>query len=283
MSAMTSKGPKLLAPAGTCDCHMHIIYPNSELPAAPGARPFPQASVDEYKAMTASVGIERCIMTQTPCFGLDNRWMLRAIEEFGAGALGTAAISGDTDRAELDRLTDAGIRGVALHMLDGGWIGWDEVPAIARKAMEVDWHLHIQLDGLTLEDHLALLLDLPNTLVIDHIGKFSGPAGPDSDGFQALLRLVDAGRCYVKLSAPYESAWGSYPYMDHSGGLAPALIKATPERMIWGSNWPHLGVPDPTEKPDDAALLDTLLLWSDNPAEREMILRDNPARLYGFD
>ena len=167
-------------------------------------------------------------------------------------------------------------------MLSGGWIGWDEVPTIAKNVMEVDWHLHIQLDGANLADHLELLLNLPNILVIDHIGKFSEPSGLDSPGYQALRRLVDAGRCYVKLSASYESAWADYPYLDHSGGLAAALIKAAPERMIWGSNWPHLGVPVPDEKPSDAALLDTLLYWTDKPAEREMILRDNPARLYGF-
>lgn len=279
---MTMMVPELKTPTGACDCHMHVIYPESKLPVGPGEMPFPEASMGDYKEVTSRLGIDRCVVTQTPRYGFDNRCVLEAIAEFGSGALGTAAVDGSVGKTELERLSAAGIRGAALHMLAGGRIGWGHVQEIAQNVMAVGWHLHIQLDGAKLADHLPLLVDLPNTLVIDHIGKFSKPGGVDSAGYQALLRLVDTGRCYVKLSAPYESAWGDYPYLDHSGGLAKALVKAAPERMIWASNWPHLGVPNPDDKPSDAALLDTLLHWTDTPSEREMILEENPARLYGF-
>lgn len=274
--------PQLKAPTGTCDCHMHIIYPTAEWPVVEGQVPFPEASASQYRAMAERVGIERSIVTQTPRYGLDNRSVLAAMEELGEGARGTAAVNASTSKQELARLTNAGIRGAALHMLSGGLFDWDEIPAIAANVMSEDWHLHVQLDGIELETHLDLLQNLPNTLVIDHLGKFSEPADTDSPGFQALLRLVEKGRCYVKLSAPYESAWCKTPYMAHSGGLATALIKAAPERLIWGSNWPHLGEPDVSKKPDDAELLDTLLHWTDSSDVRTQILSENPAHLYRY-
>lgn len=280
---MTSPDTSLTAIAGSCDCHMHILYPTEHLPVAPGKKAFPVATVADYQAVAKRLGIERCIMTQTPSYGTDNRWMLEAITEFGPGARGTAAVPASVDSLELDRLTKAGIRGAALHMRQGGPFEWSEVPGIAHRVMDAGWHLHIQLDGLELPDRADDLLALPNVLVIDHIGKFSKPTGIDSPGFKALLRLVDSGRCYVKLSAPYESAWSEPPYMEHSGGLAAALIKAAPERMIWASNWPHVGEPDPAKKPNDAMLLNTLMHWTDSAENRRKILSENPARLYGFD
>jgi D-galactarolactone isomerase len=261
---------------------MHIVYPTSQWPVLAGETPYPVASVSQYRAMATRLGIERCIMTQTPLYGFDNRCVLAAIAEFGDGARGTAAVGANTPKKELRRLTDAGIRGAALHMLSGNVVEWDEIPSIAENVMSENWHLHIQLDGLELESRLDVLEKLPNILVIDHVGKFSEPADTESAGFKALMQLVERGRCYVKLSAPYESAWGEAPYMAHSGGLATALIKAAPECMIWGTNWPHLGLPDPAQKPDDAMLLDTLLHWTDSDSIRSQILCENPARLYGY-
>jgi D-galactarolactone isomerase len=274
--------PVLQAPDGTCDCHMHILYPPAEMPVAPGKTPWPDATVTQYREVAARLGISRCIMTQTPCYGIDNSWVLKAMKEFGEGALGTAAVDASINQQELDSLTAAGIRGAALHLTSGGPFDWKDVPAIAARVMEVDWHLDIQLNGVELANHVQMLLRLPNTLVIDHVGKFHNPVDVNHEGFKALLQLIDTGRCYVKLSAPYESAWEEPPYLNHSGALATALIKAAPERMLWGSNWPHVGVPDPIAKPDDAMLLDTLLHWSVNSTERDVILSANPSQLYGY-
>ncbi len=279
---MSSSHPRLQAPAGTCDCHVHIVYPTSRFPVAPGQEAFPEASIVEYRAVADRLGIERCIMTQAPCYGTDNAWVLAAMETFGPGARGTAAVDASVSGQELDHLTAAGIRGAALYMLSGSRFDWTDVPAIAAKVMPVGWHVHVQLNGVELVEYATLLERLPNILVLDHIGKFLEPVTTDHPGFKALLRLVDTGRCYVKLSAPYESAWGEPPYLEHSGALAKALIEVAPERMLWGSNWPHLGGPDPAAKPDDGDLLDTLLHWTDSPPVRDMILSENPARLYGF-
>ena len=125
-----------------------------------------------------------------------------------------------------------------------------------------------------------MLRRLPATLVVDHNGKFLEPVAPSHPGFQALLRLVETGRCWVKVSAPYETSRQGPPLYGDVGVLAKALIRAAPERMVWASNWPH-----PTalaNLPDDGALLDLLLEWTDDEGVRRRILADNPAELYGF-
>ena len=275
--------PKLQTPAGACDAHMHIIYPEDIFPFAPGNEgAFPEASLEDYAAVARRIGIERCVMTQAPAYEMDNAWVLAAMAEFGPNARGTVALDPDFDIDDLESLDDLGVRGACFHMLPGGWHEWSEIPGIAEKVAEFGWHLQIQLDGLKLPGRLELLEALPTTIVIDHIGKFHQPVGTDHPSFKALLRLVEGGACYVKLSAPYESTRCGYPYLGDAGGLAKALIKAAPDRMLWASNWPHLGVSDSAEKPDDAVLLDTLLHWTENSAIRDKILRDNPARLYGF-
>jgi len=117
--------------------------------------------------------------------------------------------------------------------------------------------------------------------VIDHVGKFLEPVPPDHDAFKSLLRLVDTGRCWVKLSAAYETSKRGAPHYEDVGELAKALVKAAPERMLWASNWPHPQEPRDA-MPDDADLLDILLEWAPDDAVRRKILADNPAELYGF-
>ena len=129
--------------------------------------------------------------------------------------------------------------------------------------------------------HEARLRDLPLDLVVDHIGKFLDPAPPrvDNPAFRALQRLLDGGRCWVKLSAPYESSRRAAPTYDDVAPLARALVASHPERCVWASNWPH---PGQVPMPSSAAMLDQLLIWADDEATRQRILVDNPAALYGF-
>jgi D-galactarolactone isomerase len=143
------------------------------------------------------------------------------------------------------------------------------------------WHLHVQFDGREFPERAALLHRLPGRLVIAHTGKFLEPVPPEHPAFQALLRLVETGRCWVKLSAPYETSRSGPPGYADVGALAKALVRAAPERMLWATNWPHPSEPAEA-KPDEAMLLDTLLDWAPDDATRRRILRDNPAELYGF-
>jgi D-galactarolactone isomerase len=158
---------------------------------------------------------------------------------------------------------------------------WEALDAVAARVQPFGWHAQLQFDGREFLQHEAAVRRLPGTLVVDHVGKFLEPVPADHPAFMALLRLVEEGRTYVKLAAPYETSKKGPPHFDDVGALAKALIRAAPERMLWASNWPHPSAPA-DGKPDDAVLLDMLLDWAPDEATRKTILVDNPARLYGF-
>jgi D-galactarolactone isomerase len=159
-------------------------------------------------------------------------------------------------------------------------LGWEDLDQLAGKVHEFGWHVQLQLDGRQLPDHIAQLRRLPGQLQIDHTGKFIEPVSTGDPAFKALLDLVDGGRCWVKLAAPYETSRTGPPLYSDVGELAKALVAAFPERILWASNWPHPSAQD--NPPDNAMLLDLLLDWADDDTARKRILVDNPAALYGF-
>jgi D-galactarolactone isomerase len=165
-------------------------------------------------------------------------------------------------------------------MLPGGALPWDILETMAARVGNFGWHVQLQLDGRTLPDREPLLKKLSGTLVVDHVGKFLEPIPADHPAFKVLLRLLENGRTWVKLSAPYEWSKAGPPNYTDVGQLAYVLSRAAPDRMLWATNWPH---PTPgLDKPDDAWTLDMLLEWVPDEATRIKTLVDNPARLYGF-
>ena len=272
--------PKLKAPPGACDTHMHIYGPPERFPFVPGpaAKPLP-TPLKDYLSMLERIGVERAVIVQPAAYGTDNRCTLEAVREMGERARGIATLDTSVKDGELQQLSDGGIRGVRFHMLPGGVLPWEILEEMAARVHPFGWHVQLQMDGRELPDRMAILRQLPCKLVIDHTGKFLEPVGTDHPGFKALLGLVEGGRCWVKLSAPYETSKAGPPNYSDVGVLAKALVKAAPERMLWGSNWPHPSVRD---KPDDAMLLDVLLDWVEDDATRDRILGDNAAALYGF-
>ena len=275
---MSIESPKLVAPPGSCDCHMHIY--EDRFPLAPTAtfKP-PNAPVSEYRKVQQALGITRAVVVQPTGYGFDNRCTLEAIAALGADARGIAVVPPEVPDAQLQALTDAGIRGVRFHMHKGGVLPWDALEGLAAKVLPFGWHVQLQLDGRELTEHETRLKNLAGTLVIDHVGKFGQPIKATHPGFAVLLRLLDTGKCWVKLSAPYESSKVGPPRYDDVAALARILAKAHPERCLWASNWPH---PNQKNVPPDAAMLDLLLDWVDDDATRARILVDNPAKLYGF-
>jgi D-galactarolactone isomerase len=183
--------------------------------------------------------------------------------------------------AELERLTAAGARGIRFHMLKGGVLPWDVLEEMAARVHDVGWHVQLQCNGRELPEREALLKRLPGDLVIDHVGRFMDPVPHGHAAFACLLRLLESGRTWVKLSAPYESSRAGPPAYEDVAPLARALVGAAPERVLWASNWPHPGHTDLALR-DDARLLDLLLEWAPEAATRHRILVENPAALYGF-
>jgi D-galactarolactone isomerase len=271
---------KLRTPPGACDCHMHIF--DARFPLAEKARrKESDAPVSEYRKVQQRLGLERVVVVQPTAYGKDNRCTLEAIAQLGAGARGIAVVDTTVSDAELERLTRAGIRGVRFRMLDQPELPWDMLGEMAARVAAFGWHIQFQMDGRYFEEREDLLRRLPGTLVIEHIGKFLEPVPTDHPGFRSLLRLVDTGRCWVKLSGAYMMSKSGPPLYSDIGALAKALVRRAPERLVWASNWPHpLSRGGPM--PDDGVLLDLLLDWAPDEKTRNRILAGNPAKLYGF-
>ena len=270
--------PRLKAPPDACDCHMHIYDPRYRAtPSWPLA--LPDAPLSAYRAVQVALGLSRAVVVQPNGYKFDNACTEEAVRGLGSSARGIATIAPDVARTELERLTRMGFRGARCHMLKGGYLSWDDVDTIATRVQPYGWHVQVQLDGCELPQREAQLSRLPVDVVIDHNGKFLDPVPTTHPAFVALQRLLDSGRFWVKLSAPYETSKAGPPGYADVSALARALAAANPDRCVWATNWPHPGT---SPVPSTVAMLDLLLDWADGDANRRKILVDNPARLYGF-
>jgi D-galactarolactone isomerase len=250
------------------------------VPSAPGGPPLPgHYTVTMYRELQKQLGLERVIVVQPNAYQYDNGVTLSAIAELGPRAKGVAVVRPDVSDAEIERLTAAGVCAQRIFALPGGAVGFDRMDQIMARVHRYGWHANIQLNGRDLPRYEAQLRRLPGHFVIDHVGKYIDPVPPEHEAFQALRRLLDTGRCWVKLSAPYESSKSGAPAYDDVARLARELVKHAPERMLWASNWPH---PYRSPIPSSAAMLDLLADWAPDDATRRQILVDNPAALYGF-
>lgn len=277
---MNLRKPKLVVPEGATDTHIHIY--REDTPAAPGGPPIPgHFPLEKYREVQQRLGLARVIVVQPNAYQDDNNVTLDAIRAFGPGARGVGVVKPGVSDAELDRLTKGGIRGQRIFQLPWGAVGFDRMHEVMSRVHPFGWFANVQLDGRELPQWEAAIAKLPGKFVIDHIGKFLEPVAVDSDPFKSLLRLVDTGRCWVKLAAAYETSKTGAPTYEDVSRLARALVKHAPERMIWASNWPHPSAPK-DKVPDDAELLDLLLDWAPDETVRGKILADNPANLYGF-
>ena len=270
---------KIRVPKGACDTHMHFYDGAAAAPGTPNPGAF---TVPMYRELQERLGLERVIVVQPNAYQDDNRVTLVSIRALGKAAKGVAVVKPGVSDAELDRLTKAGICAVRIMTLHGGTLGFDVMDEMMARVHPFGWHANIQLDGRELPKYEAQIKRLSGKFVIDHTGKFLEPVSVDSQPFRSLLNLVETGRCWVKLSAPYETSKTGGPRYQDVGKLAKALVKKAPERMLWASNWPHPSVPK-EKRPADEDLLDLLLDWAPVEETRKKILVDNPAELYGFE
>jgi D-galactarolactone isomerase len=263
---------------GTCDTHIHVY--DSRYRTSPAAVLRPQdASLDDYRALQIALGVERVVIVQPTTYGLDNRCQLDAAATLGDAARSVVVIDDTIGDDELDGMTRLGVRGARFHMLPGGALPWEVMHTVAERIAEHGWHIQLQVNGRDLPARLDSLLGLPTPIVVDHVGRFMPPVDPDDPAFTALLTLIDAGRCWVKLSAPYESTHDGAPSYPTVTTLAHRLIANAPARMLWATNWPHPGQPDPLTPAQLADLRDA---WLPTESLRRQVLVDNPAEVYGF-
>jgi D-galactarolactone isomerase len=274
--------PQLKAPAGACDCHMHFYDTADRYPVAPTAAFLPPpATLADYHRVQSQLGLERVVVVQPTAYGTDNRCTMDAVTEIGEAARAVVVVDQSASDQDIETLTRDGARGIRFHMFQAGVLPWDILEEMAARVHAFGWHIQLQCNGRELPERETMLRRLPGTLVIDHIGRFHDPVPPDHPAFRTLLGLLESGRVWIKLSAPYESSRSGPPRYEDVSLLARELVKAAPERMLWASNWPHPGHDDPAER-DEALLLDLLLDWAPDDATRDRILTENPAALYGF-
>ena len=270
--------PTLVVPPGAADCHHHIY--DHHFPADPAASLHPgDATVADYRLLQRRLGTTRNVVVQPSTYGTDNRCMLAALAEFGRAARGIAVVHPDIAPAELRRMDEAGVRGIRFNLVQAGATTIDMVAPLSRRIADLGWHVQIHMKGADIVAAADGLRRLPTPIVFDHFGRIPEPEGIDSPAFATMRAFLDSGRVWVKLSGAYQDSRIGPPSYADIGVLARAYVAAAPERLVWGSDWPH-----PTEKvkPDDAILLDLLGAWVRDEASRSRILVKNPEILYGF-
>jgi predicted TIM-barrel fold metal-dependent hydrolase len=275
-----TRKPTLVAPKNTCDCHFHIIGGPAVYPFAP-ERSYTPTMADEsaYLRLAQTLGIERMVVVQPSVYALDNRCTIAAVANFGKHrARGIVLLGADVGDAELRRMDDAGVKGVRfINFADGG-APLDQLKTVANKIAAYGWHIQMYVRPENLLDLAPIIRDLPVEVVFDHLGAISADKSENDPALTAILKLLDARKAYVKVTA-YRSSVAGHPYTD-ANWITKTYVSRAPERCIWGTDWPHPQMH--AHMPDDGDLMDLLLECVPDEKTRNRILADNPARLYGF-
>lgn len=274
--------PKLKAPAGATDCHMHIYDPQRYY-MPPNARIAPDnATVAEYKMLQKRIGTSRVVIVTPRNYAVMNDVTIDAIRQLGPNARGVAVVRPTVTDAQLKALHDGGIRGIRFSLGDPATaaVTTDMVEPLAKRVAPLGWHLQFNMAGAQTVELADVLNRLPNQMVFDHLGS-PGPDGINHPSHAIIRRLVDARRAWVKVSGAYSNSRMGPPYPEATA-IAQTFVKAAPERLVWGSDWPHPSEAN-DKKPNDAFLFDLLSVWAPGEAVRRRILVENPESLYGFD
>src|SRR4051812_2345743 len=279
--------PKFPPPRNACDTHAHVFGPASQFPYAED-RSYtpPDAPLEKYLRMLDTVGFDRGVLVQGSAHGNDNSAMLDALARTPARLRGIAVADADVPAAELKRWHALGVRGLRFnHFFRGGQLHYrGGVPLEATRVhapvmQELGWHLQLWIDVKDLPETIPIVQSIGLPIMIDHMGRTDARAGTGTPGFQSMLRLLGEGGCWVKVSGAHRLSDSAPDYPD-ARPFHEALVKANPERLVWGSDWPHPRIEG--DMPDAGKLFDLFCEWTPDAATRKKILVDNPARLYGF-
>lgn len=271
----------------TCDSHFHIFGPAERYPYGSDLRyKPPYAPLEDYLSLARLLGIERMVFVQPSAYGRDNSCMLDAMRQAGAGCRGIADVDEHVPDAELARLHAVGVRGVRVNVSpvqaqEAGLAGrlLPRVETLAARCAEIGWHLDFLLPGWLTNELMGKLEKLEVDFTLAHMGLFLARDGVEQPGFERLLDLLrhGAGHCWVKLTGVYRMSVA--PGFADAAPMAQALIAAAPDRVIWGSDYPHLSFAD---RVGSVELFNLLARWAPEEAARHMILVDNPQQLFKF-
>lgn len=269
-------------PPGACDCHFHVFGPFQRFPLATN-RSYtpPEASVAAYRTLMHTIGIDRCVIVQPSVYHTDNSCTLAAARALGGPerCRVVAVVGADITRPQLDAMHVAGVRGVRINTVAGGGPNANQMRDIAQLIAPLGWHLQLFMPLEILAENEHLLATLPAPVVLDHMGA-PGEAASSHRHVPALLRMLERGHTWIKLSGAYLSSSQHAPWND-MGQLARRLADHRPDRLVWGTNWPH-----PSRfaaMPGDNEILDALSSWISDDRVLGQILVHSPRALYGFD
>jgi len=271
---------RLKVPKNAADCHHHIY--DARFPADPTTHLRPgDALISDYRMLQKRIGTTRNVIVQPSTYGVDNSLLVESLKTFGLKTTrGIAVVNSSVTDAELKRLNEAGVRGIRFNMAQGGGTTWEMVAPLAKRFADIGWHIQMNSPTDALLANKALLSQLPCQLVFDHLARVPIETGAKDPAFAFVVELMQKQKAWVKLSGAYILSKDGPPKYSDTSAIAKAFVKAAPERLVWGSDWPHPTAPG--EKPNDAILLDLLAEWAPNKAIRNRILVDNPAKLYQF-
>jgi len=275
------KTPKLALPAGACDCHIHLFGPASKFPFDPDSRYESRDQLPETNiALQEKVGLSRAVVVSGGAYGRNYAVLADALARFPHRFRGVALMPDEATHAEFEHLTKLGVRGLRFISAARGMKLPTINDGVAARAHVHGWHVQFYPFGTDIIDYADRLLALPNTIVLDHFASIPAAGGVDQPAVKTVLRMLDSGKVWLKLSGPMRCTRTEYPYVEVTP-LARALVAHAPERVVWGSDWPHVNMND-RQMPNDGDLVDLIAEWIPDEATRRRILVDNACTLYGF-
>jgi 2-pyrone-4,6-dicarboxylate lactonase len=275
--AHTNTPARFDIPGGSCDAHFHVFEPG--YPSIPEPfYSFQEGTIAQYLALAGFFGIDRMVLVQPTYYGTDNSLTIEALRRLGPRARGVVRVEEDVSEATLDAYHEAGARAFRLDLFERSELPVREIAAyvrrMAQRATARGWHVQFYSPGTVIRDLLPFLGELEDTFVIDHMGYMIESEGATQADFERLLDVLRLGSCYVKLSGAYRIARDKpLPVVEPLGR---ALVQTRPDRLIWGSDWPHLT----DGQRDTGEVLNLLADWAPDPADRRRILVEAPGRLF---
>ncbi|MDP9877330.1 putative TIM-barrel fold metal-dependent hydrolase [Variovorax boronicumulans] len=270
-------------PPDACDCHVHLY--DARYPAAPGATLSPpDASAADYRRLQRRTGTQRVVFVTPSTYGIDNGPLCDALAAFGTQARGVAVVQEKVGDFALEALHARGVRGIRLNLSLGVVNSASQIEPLARRIAPLGWHLQLLAPAPTWNDVAGVLSELPVPVVFDHFGRLAPSMAGRHPSHALILRLLEKRRAWVKLSGAYIVSERGAPRYEDVAALARSFLEAAPDRVLWGSDWPHASASAGHQAmPDDARLMALLADWTGTRQALRRVLVDNPVELYGFD
>jgi predicted TIM-barrel fold metal-dependent hydrolase len=276
-----TRRPAFAMPRGACDCHVHVFGPAAIYPFSPARSYTPEdCTLDDLQTMHAAIGIDRVVIVHGGAHGTDNTVTLAALDRKPDTLRGVAVIPSGLPRTTIEDMHRRGMRGCRMSTVVSGGASFAHLRQLSEETLDLGWHLVLHFNRSSeLVDVEQMLKEVRSPFVLDHLARITGDEGVDSPAFATLMRLLDTDRCWVKLASLYRLSSQPYPHRDMLP-MIERVVAERPDRILWGSNWPHPICTVPM--PNDGDLVDLIPLWFPDERTQRLVLVDNPAKLYGF-